>query len=359
VRSSTRSFIAGAALLACALLLAACGGSKAAQPETALAAAKAEPPPPPLPNNPVRLLPAGARGVLVAVMPELRSSALFDKIEQWAVRSGCLDAARAAWLLERTERVVLASYATPGEVQAAEGSTPALAIFHGKYTGDDVRSALAQSGDWLGAPQAPVQERVRGRFHVIASGEVAGVALSPELLAFGRPADLEGLLDVADGKRPAWLAGDEPRGIDREKWLSNAHSLSLYAQLDETTERRLHRALSNVGAGGAADGLGQSTAAFGVKLGDGARAALQVAYPGSAAAAHAASELRSLLSQASLIIRLAGLPRLDRAEVTSDRELLSVSLALTASEVQQLGDPLLAMIDGEGRACAPRATAEK
>jgi hypothetical protein len=236
VRSSTRFFIAGPALLVCALSLAACGGSKAAQPETARTAAKAEPPPPPLPNNPVRLLPAGARGVLVAVMPELRSSPLFDKVKQWAVRTGCLDEARAAWLLERTERVVLASYATPGEVKAAEGSTPALAIFHGKYTDDDVRSALAQGHDWLGAPEAPAQERARGRFHVIVSGEVAGVALSPELLAFGRPADLEGLLDVADGKRPAWLAGDEPaRGIDREKWLSNAHSLSLYAQLDETT----------------------------------------------------------------------------------------------------------------------------
>jgi hypothetical protein len=358
VRSAT--LIKHSAVLGCALVLAACGGGQKAEPATALAAAKPEPPPPPLPNNPVRLLPAGARGVLVAVMPELRGSALFEKIKQWAVRTGCLDEARAAWLLERTERVVIASYATPGDVKLAEGETPALAVFNGKFTDDDVRGALAQGRGWLGAPDAPVQERTRGRFHVITAGQIAGVALSPELLAFGRPADLEGLLDVADGKRAAWLAGDEPaRGIDREKWLSNAHSLSLYGQLDERTERRLHRMLSNVGAGAVSDGLGQSTAAFGVKLGDGARAQLQVAYPGSAAASHAAGELRSLLEQASLVIRLAGLPRLDRAEVTSDQELLSVSLALSASEVQQLSDPLLAMLDNEGPACAQHATAEK
>lgn len=347
-------------MLGCALALAACGGGQKAQPATALAAAKPEPPSPPLPNNPVRLLPAGARGALVAVMPELRGSALFDKVRQWAVRTGCLDETRAAWLLERTERVVIASYATPGDVKLEDGGAPALAVFHGQYTEDDVRSALAQGRDWLGAADAPPQERVRGRFHVITAGEIAGVALSPELLAFGRPTDLEGLLDVADGKRPAWLADDEhARGIDREKWLSDAHSLSLFGQLDERTERRLHRMLSNVGAGAASDGLGQSTAAFGVKLGDGARSELLVAYPGSAAASHAAGELRSLLAQASLIIRLAGLPRLDRAEVTSDQALLSVSLALSASEVQQLSDPLLAMLDGEGSTCAPHATAEK
>jgi hypothetical protein len=343
-----------------ALAFAACSGGQKAQPATALAAAKQEPPPPPLPNNPVRLLPAGARGVLVAVMPELRSSALFDKAKQWGVRNGCLDEARAAWLLERTERVVIASYATPGDVKLAQGETPALAVFRGQYTEDDVRSALAQGRQWLAAADAPAQERVRGRFKVISAGEIAGAMLGPELLAFGRPADVEGLLDVADGKRPAWLAGDEPaRGIDREKWLSDAHSLALYGQLDERTERRLHRMLSNVGAGAASDALGQSTAALGVKLGDGARAELLVAYPGSAAASNAAGQLRSLLEQASLVIRLAGLPRLDRAEVTSDQALLSVSLALTASEMQQLSDPLLAMLDNEGAACAAHTTAEK
>jgi hypothetical protein len=336
------------------------GGSKSAPPATALVAANAEPAAPPLPDNPVRLLPAGARGVLVAVMPELRGTALFHNVEQWAVHAGCLDEARAAWLLERTERVVVASYATAADPKLAEGEAPALAIFRGTYKEDDVRSALAQGRDWLGAAEAPAQERQRGRFHVITAGEIAGVALSPELLAFGRPADLDGLLDVADGKRPAWLAGDtEAHGIDREKWLSDAHSLSMFAQLDERTERRLHRALSNLGAGAVTDDLGRSTAVFGVKLGDGARGELQVAYPGSAAAAHAAGELRSLLAQASLIIRLAGLPRLDQAEVTSDQELLSVSLALSPSELQQLSDPLLAMLDNGNRTCAAHTTAEK
>src|SRR5262249_39026493 len=124
-------------------------------------------------------------------------------------------------------------------------------------------------------------------------------------------------------------------------------------------ERRLHRSLSNLGAGATTDGLGQSTAAVGVKLGDGTRAQVRVAYPGSAAAAHAASELRSLLAQASLIIRLAGLPRLDRAEVTSDAEILSISLSLTASELEQLRDPLASMLNDSGPSCAQRAAAEK
>jgi hypothetical protein len=342
--------------LACAALLEACGGKpNAAPPATALAAAQTEQPPPPLPNDPVQLLPAGARAVAAAFMPELRGSALYELLKRWAVHAGCLDEARAAWLLERSERVVIASYG------AGEGgdAMPALAVFRGTYTADDVQSALAQGGEWLGATAAPAQTRERGRFRVFTAGAIAGVRLSPELLAFGRPADLEALLDVADGKRPAWLAGAAPlRGMDSAQWLSNEHTLALISQLDERTERRVHRQLANLGAGAASDGLGQSTAALGLKLGDGARAELQVAYPGSAAATHAAGELRSLLAQASLIIRLAGLPRLDRAEITSDEERLSISLALTAGEIDQLRDPLGSMLDDNAPACGQRASAE-
>jgi hypothetical protein len=350
------------AALACAAWLAACASTPkpAAPPATAQAAAKPEPPPPPLPNNPVRLLPDGARAVVVAVMPDLRGTALFEMIKRWAVHAGCLDESRAAWLLERTERVVIASYpAANGAADTGAADAPALAVFRGTYTEQDVRSALAQGADWLGAGAAPIDERQRGRFHVLRAGAFSGAALSSDLLAFGRDADLDALLDVADGKRSSWLAGAAVvRGVDTEAWLSNAHTLGLITQLDERTERRVHHALANFGAGGASDGLGQSSAAFAVKLGDGAHARLQVAYPGSAAAAHAADELRSLISQASLIIRLAGLPRLDRAVVTSDGELLSITLALSADEVEELRDPLSSMLDAGGPACGQRASAE-
>jgi hypothetical protein len=342
--------------LACTLTLCACGGSTSSAPGAASAQALPKVvAAPAVPDDPLRLLPSQPSAVFSADVAGLRASPLFARAKRFAIQRGCVDDEHARWLLERTQRVVVARYATApnADPTAPKASERGVGVFRGQYTAGDAREALTQTLGLTGTGTEPIVEEARGRFTVLHAAGLAAVQLDARMLAIGTDAEVNAMLSVADGKTASWL-GDAAfmPNIESSAWLGT-HALALLLHVDAETERRLHRSLSNLGAGDVTEGLAGSSAALALTLDGGARADTRVAYADAATAARAGGQLRSLIDQASMLLRFAGISLgLERTQVTTDDAQLAVSLELTAQQLDQLAGQLEAVLADRAPTCA-------
>ena len=334
--------------MGCALSLWACGGSTSAAPGAASAQAAVElPAQPQLPDDPLRLLPVQPNSVFSADVAALRTSPLFARATRLAERSGCVDTEAVRGLLDRTRRVVIASYGPKqaGDSAALPIGSDGVVVFRGQFTAGAAREALTQWVTHAKAASEPIVEEPRGRFTVLRTGRVAAAQLDERLLAFGTYGAIDALLSVADGKTATWLSGPPfMRNIDSSAWLGT-HTLSLLTRADTEVERRLDRSLSKLGAGDVSEGLAGSPAALALTLDGGARAEVRLLYADAGIASRVGGKLRSLIDQASMLLRFAGLSfGLERTQVTTDDAHLAIALELSAQQVDQLTDQLESII---------------
>ncbi len=339
-------------LAACALLVA-CGGATqqaAPGPRAPSAAAPVPPSPPPLPDEPLQLLPAGARVLGRADLDQMRSSPDFATLQQWAERYACVSGRPAQALLQHTQRVAFALFAGERKGAPARG----LLLLRGDYADADARTALDQACVWSAAACTQVSAEQRGRFELLDAGPLAAAQLGPHLIALGTGPLLGAVLEVADGARPSW-AGSDPlmRGLDTTRWLFD-HTLAAVAQLDDRSARRIGDELASVGGAELGSGLANGSAALALVLAQDARAELRVLYPQAETAARTAAAVRSLSGQAGLVMRLMGLPPwLERMQVQTSGSLLTLSLALSADDVKSLRERVGMLLQGKPAQCQP------
>jgi hypothetical protein len=351
-RPETRRAVS-AAIATFALLALACGGGKQSQPDSARDAAGPAVLPPP-PTEPLRLLPDGVRDLVGANLKQLRASPHYPIAERWIRRHACLDAEPSHFLIERTERLVLASY---GDVPNRDAPS-SLAVLRGEYRAGDAERALAQAGSMLGSSAGPVSEQQRGRFRVLTSGPLAAALLGDRMMVVGDAEHVLAALDVADGRRAAWAAQDTlMQGVDIDGWL-HTHTGALILRVNERTAQRLGRELSVIGGRRLGENLNQSSAALGFVLGDEFNAEAQVLYADARIAAEAADGLRGVMGRADLVLRLTGLPSaVERTRVSADGERLNVSLTLSSADLERVSSRLQPMMEGSTPACGAQAKA--
>jgi hypothetical protein len=341
-------------LIGSLLLLAAvglgCGGAAqtGATARTAQQQAQ-EPPLPPLPDDPVPLVPAGPRMLATAHIEALRASPHFATLESWAGRYLCLQREPLQSLWQHTNTVVLATFDPQGD----RGGTSGLAFLRGDYGAEDARKALLLACTAVGESCESVTEQARGRFAVVSAGTLSAAGLGDHLLALGDGPLVQATLDVADGKHPSWV-GTDPlmSGLDTQQWLSS-HGAGLIARLDARTAGRISRSLENVGGSELGAGLANGSAALGLRLDKKAHAEARVLYPRAEAAAQTGDEIRGLVGQASLVMRLMGLPPLlDRLDVRAKGPLLELSLVLSADDLESLREQLGPLLKGDPAVCS-------
>jgi hypothetical protein len=333
-----------------ALLVTACSGTTQSASPAKTSAAAAQPSLPPLPEDPLSLLPADARGIGRADLEQLRASPHFAIAQRWLEQYLCIDPRKSPWLLERTDRVAVASFA-PADPR---GIPAFLAVTFGRYQAGDAAAAVAQLFASAGLAQPPPQ--TRGRVTLWAGAGQSVAQLGDRLLAAGSSAQVQALLDVADGKRQSGLASAAfIASLDAKQWL-NTHTLSMLAHLDPPIAQRMSRSLENFGAEGLSEGLAHGSAAIALVLTREANAEVQLLYPDPAMATQAASRIHALLGQASLLIRLMGLPTaLERMQASADGPVLKLLLRLSADDIEQLRDRIEPLIQAAAPACGQGA----
>jgi hypothetical protein len=333
------------------MLMMACGGTtQSASPAKTPAAVQESLPP--LPEDPLLLVPAGARGLGRADLEQLRTTPYFALAQHWLQQYLCVDPHKSPWLLERTDRIAIATFA-PAD---PHGTPDFLAVAFGHYQGYDAAAAVVQLFAAAGLALPPGQHRGRAMLWVGAGQSVA--QLGERLLAAGSSAQVEALLDVANGKQPSWLASAAfLPSLDSKPWL-DGHTLSLLARLDPRITGRISRSLENLGAESLSDGLAQGSAAIGLVLTRDANAEAQLLYPDPTIAAQAASRIHALLGQASLVLRLMGLPTaLERMQVNAQGPVLKLALRLSADDIELLRDRIEPMMEGAAPDCGPGGAA--
>lgn len=331
------------------LVFAACGGTKqTAPPPKTASSAVVQDAPPPLPVDPLKLLPAGVRELVSIDLGQLRGSQHFAIAEQWLRRYGCLHAEPSHFLLDRTERAVLATYAAG---PTGERVHP-LAVLHGDYRDGDVAQALSHARALFGALPEPVVTEPHGRFALLTSGDLSGVQLGDRLIAIGSTPRVLAALEVANARQAGFDTADElMHGLSTQRWLSS-HSVAAITRVDERTARRIGRQLSAIGGRRLGEDLNESSAAFAFVLASDLQLEAQVLYPNARTASDAAHGLRSVLGRADLVLRLTGLPStLARALVQAQGELLTASLTLSASDISSLSKRLLPLLENGTPAC--------
>jgi hypothetical protein len=334
-----------AALLA--LFLGACGGASSATAAGANSAASAAATLPALPDDPLLLVPNGARMLARVNVEQAKASDHYVDVRHWILRYTCIDRKTSPWLAERTQRVVLAEIALGGA-----GEPQWLGITRGDYLAEDAQQAARQVFAARGAPLPAAQ--VRGRFTIWQGAETSVARLSEHLLAAGHTDELLAALEVADGKRPNWIGRDVlMQGLDAERWLDD-HTLAAIAQLDEKSAHRLGRELQGVGADQYANQLAQGSVAVAVVLTRDIGVQVQGLYPNANQAAQNAEEIRSMLGQAGFVLRLLGWPAgLADAQVNAEGPLLKLGLQLSHDDVQQLKEKLQSRLEQNEPKCPP------
>jgi hypothetical protein len=346
-------FRAPRALIAVALLAIACGGGKQAEPaaDARDAAGPAVPPPPP--TEPLRLLPDGVKELVTANLKQLRGSPHYALAGRWIRRYACLDAEPSHFLMERTERLVLAAY-TEAENRSAARS---LAVLRGEYRTGDAGRALAQAGSLLGTAAAgPVSEQTRGRFRVLGAGALSAALVGERMMVIGDTERVMAALDIADGKRAAWIPRDAlMQGVDTERWVAD-HTAAVIMRVDARTAQRLGRELSVIGGRRLGENLNQSSAALALLVGGDLTAQAQVLYTDARIATEAADGLRAVMARADLVLRLTGLPSaVERTRVSADGERLNVTLTLSSADIERVGNRLEPLLGGSTPACGTQA----
>jgi hypothetical protein len=336
-------------LLALALSIAACGGKQAEPPpQSALDVSARGEALPPVPQNPLHVLPAEASELVSVDLQRLRASPHYPMAEQWLRRFACTQPEPQHFLLERTERVVLATYRV-----GPSGDVPQpLAVLRGAYREGDVERALSQARVWLGVQPAEVTEQVSGRFRLLQAGELSGVQLGDGMIVVGHPDRVQAVLEVVDGRRTALDATVEIMGgIHTAQWL-DSHAAAAITRIDERTAQRLGRGLSAIGGRRLGEDLSQSSAAVGLVLAGDLELRAHVLYRDARTAAEAASGLRSVLGRADLVLRITGMPSvIERVLVTAQGERLDAVLKLPSDDVRSLTTRLELMLEGTTPTC--------
>ena len=178
------------------------------------------------------------------------------------------------------------------------------------------------------------------------------MALGEHLLVVGDSGSVGAVLGVANRKQPNWL--NDPAlmpDLESAKWLRE-HTFSLLARLDDVSARRFERSISNMGGPRLKAELGHSSVAFAAGFGQDLHLQGMILYPNAASAGDTAEQLRGLVSQAGLMLRLLGLPSaLGRPDVRTDGERLLVSLTLSAADVRSLTERLTPLFEAGMPTC--------
>lgn len=326
------------------MLVTACGAKQSPATTTSAQVAK---PLPALPDEPLLLLPASVRVLGRADLDQLRASPHFATARRWLLPQLCLDAKTAPWLIERTTRLVVGTVV----LDAAQTEPQLIAIARGDYAPDDAHVAAMQILASAGAT-AP-SEQQQGRAHLWQAKELSVAQLGDHLLVAGHTQAVLAVLAVADGTRPSWLTGTMPMGdLDVQAWLAG-HTLAIVAQLDEQSAHRVGRQLATIGADGLSTGLGNASAAAALVLTRDADAQAQVLYADAATAEQTAGQIRSMIGQASFVLRLMGWPSvLDRVDASTEGALLKLALRVSDDEVRQLVERLEPMLTDHAPTCS-------
>jgi hypothetical protein len=144
------------------------------------------------PEQPLELIPSGARTLDSVDLERVRASPYFERMQSLALGSLCARGQRSHFLVHRTRRIAFAVYD-----DAASGQ---VAVLRGQYGEPDLAEALAHS-PWPGGadPRARTRRPLDG-FSLHSDGSVAAVLLSPELLVIGHDAQVRRVVAVARGR---------------------------------------------------------------------------------------------------------------------------------------------------------------
>ncbi|MET0386705.1 MAG: hypothetical protein ABW321_12140, partial [Polyangiales bacterium] len=283
---------------------------------------------PAVPSDPLDLVVWGPDAVTLARVDELRSSPQFERFQPYLERATCTPL--AAWddLLRVTRRAVVASRSQPdGE--------PWLVVLDGKYTEADARRLLdvaIQRAPRRAAPAATAVTSERaGRFDLVHNQQLAASALEGRLLVLGTKDWVQAALGAIEHPAATFKTSSLWRGPAARVQCAE-RQLCMLTVANSRASRQLQQGLAGVGGNALAGQLGSADSALSLSLPAGAELSFAAQLSGADVAASAREQLHTLLTRASVLVSLTGLPDvLGQVRVTNEAELLRADLSVSPS----------------------------
>jgi hypothetical protein len=318
---------------------AACASSGANSAGPAHPVVPAAPTPPPVPTDPLALVPPDAEAFANIDITAFTQAKDFPTWRAWTERFACISKPEADWLLQNTQRVLVAMRGTKPTVQG-------LAILAGKYTDTDVTRALSLVPRKHAAIMQAGTVTRHGRFSVTTVDALSATQLEGRLLIMGDSAFVDAALNLIDAPPSTRFADTEPFHRLQTRVACEGRALCAVITPNSIATRALKHALS--GAGMKALGKDLSNGATGVSLDLHTGLALATASElrDENEARTVEKQINDWLWQLGVFARLAGFPEvLDEIKVhRASDNVIELGLALDADTLTRLEERIGGML---------------